>query len=488
MLRDTGMLNRIRLLMSGVALALALAPVCGFAQAPTGQVPADPSQLPSASEPQTKPWAEPNPATEPKTFAELAKTEPLAANTDSMNGGGQEPTDPAIHEPAAAPLVAMAPHPENSLWWISGQANIIIQGDLPFHSPYAGTNSFIARGEYKTSLVGTLYGAVRRSHSIRWNTDFILDLESAGGRGLSEALGLAGFTNLDVVRNPNLGPVPYLARYGIHQVLGLTQRTATQEAGPFGLAPSVPLRRFEIRVGKLTLPDFFDINGPGSDSHLQFMNWTVDNNGAWDYAADTRGYTVGGMVEYDDVNWSIRYGLFAMPTVANGIDMDWAFSRAHGGNAEFELRQSLLKNRKGVRRLLYRLHNELKLPVYCLLDNDPWGYYIYSVLKQGSINLAYESKRMAIPDAKFIGLRSIDFERCILSNSVKISLSDTDRKRAKQIAEYPWFATKKAWQKEIDLMIRNDFKLEVEALISKDISYVTETYVPERLAEQDWLD
>jgi DNA topoisomerase VI subunit A len=143
---------------------------------------------------------------------------------------------------------------------------------------------------------------------------------------------------------------------------------------------------------------------------------------------------------------------------------------------------------RGVRRLLYRLHNELKLPVYCLLDNDPWGYYIYSVLKQGSINLAYESKRMAIPDAKFLGLRSLDFERCALSNSVKINLNDTDIKRAKQIAEYPWFKGKKAWQKEIDLMLRNGFKLEVESLISKDISYVTETYAPERLAEQDWLD
>ena len=70
------------------------------------------------------------------------------------------------------------------------------------------------------------------------------------------------------------------------------------------------------------------------------MNWTVDNNGAWDYAADTRGYTVGGMAEYDDRIWSMRYGLFAMPIVANGIDMDWAFSRAHGQNGEFELRQS----------------------------------------------------------------------------------------------------------------------------------------------------
>ncbi len=143
---------------------------------------------------------------------------------------------------------------------------------------------------------------------------------------------------------------------------------------------------------------------------------------------------------------------------------------------------------RGVRRLLNRLHHELKLPVYCLLDNDPWGYYIYSVLKQGSINLAYESKRMAIPEAKFLGLRSRDYERCGLSPSVQIALSDSDIKRAKQIAAYPWFANKKAWQKEIGQMLSNGFKLEVEALISKDISYVTETYAPERLAESDWLD
>ena len=143
---------------------------------------------------------------------------------------------------------------------------------------------------------------------------------------------------------------------------------------------------------------------------------------------------------------------------------------------------------RGVRRLLYRLHNELKLPVYCLLDNDPWGYYIYSVLKQGSINLAFESQRMAIPDARFLGLRSIDFKRCNLSDSVKISLNDQDKKRAKQIKEYPWFVKKKAWQKEIDTMLDNGFKLEVEALISRDISYVTEEYVPQRLAEGNFLD
>ena len=143
---------------------------------------------------------------------------------------------------------------------------------------------------------------------------------------------------------------------------------------------------------------------------------------------------------------------------------------------------------RGVRRLLHRLYRELKLPIYCLLDNDPWGYYIYSVIKQGSINLAYESKRMAIPDARYIGLRSIDYDRCELSPSVTINLSPNDVKRAKQIAKYPWFEKKKAWQKEIQKMLSNGFKLEVEALISKDISYVTSEYVPERLANRDFLD
>ena len=143
---------------------------------------------------------------------------------------------------------------------------------------------------------------------------------------------------------------------------------------------------------------------------------------------------------------------------------------------------------RGVRRMLYRLHTEYKLPVYCLLDNDPWGYYIYSVIKQGSINLAFESMRMAIPDAKFIGLRSGDYELCGLKQDVKIKLDDKDKKRAKQIASYPWFSEKKHWQAEIKQMLTNDFKLEVEALISRDISYVTEKYVPERLRSKDWLD
>jgi DNA topoisomerase VI subunit A len=143
---------------------------------------------------------------------------------------------------------------------------------------------------------------------------------------------------------------------------------------------------------------------------------------------------------------------------------------------------------RGVRRLLRRLNEELGLPVYCLLDCDPWGHYIYSVIKQGSISLAYESERLAIPDAKFLGVRSKDYAECELSDDVQIELNDNDRKRAGEITAYPWFKDHKGWQKEIALMLKNGFKMEVESLITKDISYVTEEYVPQRLKDKDWLD
>ncbi len=142
---------------------------------------------------------------------------------------------------------------------------------------------------------------------------------------------------------------------------------------------------------------------------------------------------------------------------------------------------------RGVRRLLHRLHNELGLPVYCLLDCDPWGHYIYSVIKQGSISLAFESERLAIPDAKYIGLRAKDYQEHDLSDDVQIDLNDRDISRAKQIMNYPWFKDHKGWQREINQLLKNGFKMEVESLITKNISYVTETYVPQKLEAESWL-
>ena len=140
-----------------------------------------------------------------------------------------------------------------------------------------------------------------------------------------------------------------------------------------------------------------------------------------------------------------------------------------------------------MRRLLHRCTTSSSCPVYCLLDNDPWGYYIYSVIKQGSINLAYESKRMAIPDARFIGLSSFDKGQYQLPANVAIKMDDGDNNRAKQMLAYPWF--KKAhWQREIQEMVRSGLKFELEALSRRGISFITEEYVPRKLKDRDWLE
>ena len=142
---------------------------------------------------------------------------------------------------------------------------------------------------------------------------------------------------------------------------------------------------------------------------------------------------------------------------------------------------------RGVRRLARRLHEEKRLPVYVLVDNDPWGYYIYSVIKQGSINLAFESERMAIPKAKFIGLSSADPESYQLPRNVGIKLTDKDISRARELLNYAWFQ-KKDWQREIQRMLSSGLKYELDALANKDFQYLTKTYLPRKLKEEDWLD
>ncbi len=240
------------------------------------------------------------------------------------------------------------PHSPSARWWISGQVNIVFQAHPDFRALYSGPNSLSAEGEHATSRVLTLYTGLQLSR----RTEVLFDLESAGGRGISDALGLAGFTNVDVVRNPTLGSAPYVARAMVHHVFALSKKEEDQERTPLSLLTKQPERRLEVRAGKMSLADFFDVNSIGSDSHLQFLNWTAVNNGAYDYAADTRGYTFAAIVEYQDRNWGVRFGESLMPKVANGPDLDADLLRARAENIEFEFRPELLQERHTVLRLL----------------------------------------------------------------------------------------------------------------------------------------
>src|ERR1700730_2044025 len=207
--------------------------------------------------------------------------------------------------------------------WISGQANIISQWHPAFHSPYSGMNSLSPQAQDASSRVLTLYTGLRLTR----NEELLCDIQETGGHGLGEAFGLAGFTNLDVVRNPSLGKGPYVARLMWHQVISLSHNVSDSVRTPFSLFGKLPERRLELRFGKFGIADFFDLNTYGSDSSFQFLNSTVDNNGAYDYAADTRGYTFGAVLEYHDRHGAVRFAEALMPKVANVIHLDPDLSR-----------------------------------------------------------------------------------------------------------------------------------------------------------------
>jgi DNA topoisomerase-6 subunit A len=140
---------------------------------------------------------------------------------------------------------------------------------------------------------------------------------------------------------------------------------------------------------------------------------------------------------------------------------------------------------RGIRRLINRLHFELKLPIHVFTDADAYGYYIYSVIKQGSINLAYESSALAVPDADFIGLTVSDIEEYGLKEYT-IKSSELDNKRAQELLDYPWFKAKE-WQEEIKLMLKKGYKAEQEALSGKGIKFVSEKYLPDKIRKKEFL-
>lgn len=141
---------------------------------------------------------------------------------------------------------------------------------------------------------------------------------------------------------------------------------------------------------------------------------------------------------------------------------------------------------RGNRRLLNRLYREFKIPIYVLTDSDVWGYYIYSVIKQGSINLSFLSDRLGVPEAKFIGLTTRDVEKFDIPKNVTIKLNQGDIKRANEMLNYVWFKPKE-WQDEIKHMLNVGYKLELEALSSKGIKFISEKYLPEKIAKKDFL-
>jgi high affinity Mn2+ porin len=296
-------------------------------------------QAAALATPSTAQDAQQQPAS--NTAPATTQSAPASQSADAQDAS--DDTNSGIQPPES-----LLTHFSSSRIWLSGQLNYVFQTHPSFDAPYSGPHSLLPNWQKAVSRVATLYTGFRVTPTF----EVLADVEEAGGNALSAGFGLAGNTDLDIVRNPTLSKAPYLGRGMLHKVFALSSDSVKNDRNQFSLFDTLPRRRIEVRFGKFSLPDFLDTNSVGSDTHFQFLNWTIDNNGAWDYAADTRGYTVGGFIEYDDTNWSVRFVEALMPKVANGIDLVWQPWNVHAENLEVEERHSLIPKRAGAVRLL----------------------------------------------------------------------------------------------------------------------------------------
>jgi high affinity Mn2+ porin len=224
--------------------------------------------------------------------------------------------------------------PAQEKWNLNWQATSIGQTHPSFFSPYQGPLSLVGHAEAEVSLTSTLYFGLQLSR----NTQFYFNPELAGGRGFSNTNGVANFPNGEMPRVSTAAPKPYLARlYVTHDFVFGDEREPV-EGDQNQLAGTRAVNRYSITVGRFTVTDFFDDNRYSHDPRTQFMAWAIMYNGAWDYPADTRGYTWGWVHELHTRNWSFRYASVAMPRVANGLRFDRQIFRARGDVFEVERR------------------------------------------------------------------------------------------------------------------------------------------------------
>jgi len=311
-----------------------------FAQAAAGSVP--PQDLSAAAGSPQQPAPSPDPA-----------QQAASASQTPQNGSAPQPfapQDSTTAPPAGstADPLTFFPHSESARWFLAGQANGVLQWHERFPAAYSGAHSLQPDPQSANSRVETLFTGLALTSRL----EILVDVEDATGHGLSTTLGVAGFPDLDAVRASGVSDKPYFARMMLRWIVPLSDKQEPAERSFLGLARKLPKRRIEVRLGKFGMVDFFDSSVSGTDSHMQFLGWAIDNNAAYDYAADTHGYTYGLLVEYYQPSLVLRYAEVLEPKVANGNVIDFNITQAHAENFEAEIHHHLLRKQEGIVRLL----------------------------------------------------------------------------------------------------------------------------------------
>ena len=252
----------------------------------------------------------------------------------------------------------------NKHWTFHFQLTAINQSHPAFNAKYSGYNSLLNKAEHqKLSLTATLFAGRNLWH----NAAIYFNPEITGGAGISGAKGIAGFTNGEIFRIGSAEPKLYIARVYIRQHIALGNDVEKIEAGPNQVAETIPAKRITITAGKICLADFFDKNNYSHDPRTQFLNWSLMGNGAWDYPADTRGYTQGIVAEWFQPGWAIRVSSVLEPRKANGLQLDYKVTKAHAETIELE--KNWTAKQPGAVRLLF-FHNLSQAPSYRSTINE----------------------------------------------------------------------------------------------------------------------
>ena len=232
------------------------------------------------------------------------------------------------------------------------QSTVVTQNHESFTSPYRGQNSLSPSHDSQTSTTSTVFGGVKL-----WaGAEAYLNPELSGGSGFNKTQGLAGFPNGEIYRVDDANPKWSLARLFFKQTFGFGGPREEIQDDKNQLSTSVDVNRFTIVAGKFALNDYFDNNTYSHDPRTQFLNWVFMDHGAWDYAADTRGYSWGLYFEFNHPSWTVRFASVLEPLRANQLEMDTNFPTSRGDNLELESRYSIHDLPGAARLLLFANH------------------------------------------------------------------------------------------------------------------------------------
>jgi high affinity Mn2+ porin len=258
---------------------------------------------------------------------------------------------------AALALLPLACHAQDDAegaerWRLHGQFTTVLQRHGRFASPYEGENSLKAAEGTKTTMDATAFLGLRL-----WRgAELYLNPEFDRGFGLSDTLGVAGFPSGEAYKVGHHSAYGRLQRAFVRQVVALDDASgAMQESAANQLAGPRPADNLTLTVGKFSVVDVFDNNGYAHDPRADFLNWSVIDAGAFDYAADSWGYSLGAAAEWTQGPWTARTGLFALSREPNGTTLDASFAQ-HQWVAEVEHRHDLGGRPGKVRLLAYASH------------------------------------------------------------------------------------------------------------------------------------